>query len=441
MKKILVAIVLGLSVAAAQTAAPPQAQQPAAGQQPAAQPGGAQPAQKKEIKDPAEYNAYVGAIQQTDPNAKISGLEAFLTQYPNSVMKEDALEALMGAYQQTGNAAKMQDAAQRLLQANPCNIRALALLAYTKRAAAEAGQNAQQNLADGGKVAEKGLQCLQTAQKPDGVSDADWDKLKKQTGGIFNGTAGIAALQNKDYAKAQQYLRASAEGDPNNLRDVYPLALAYLTATPPDYNNGLFYIARAANLAAGSPAQAQIEGYGKKQYTKYHGSDQGWTDVMATAKTAPTPPAGFSIKQYVPPTPAEQAADLVKSKQPKEMSFAEWELVLSAGKPEDAQTVWNAIKGVSLQMGQIQVLKASPTRLELAASQDDIDAKRVDVILEMEGTIPPRLMPKEGTTIDFEGTPVSYEPSPFVMTMNKGALLTKAKPTPKRPVHKKPASN
>ena len=44
------------------------------------------------IKDPAEYNAYVGAVQQTDPAAKISGLEAFLTQYPNSVMKNQALE-------------------------------------------------------------------------------------------------------------------------------------------------------------------------------------------------------------------------------------------------------------------------------------------------------------------------------------------------------------
>src|SRR5215471_17956592 len=121
------------------------------------------PQQKKEIKDPAEYNAYVGAVQQTDPAAKISGLEAFLTQYPNSVMKEDALELLMGAYQQTGNQAKTADTAQKVLQANPCNLRALALLSFTKRAQAEAGQNAQQNLADAGQFGEKGLQCEQTA--------------------------------------------------------------------------------------------------------------------------------------------------------------------------------------------------------------------------------------------------------------------------------------
>jgi len=48
----------------------------------------AQATQKKEIKDQAEYNAYVAAIQATDINAKISGLEAFSQAYPNSVVRE-----------------------------------------------------------------------------------------------------------------------------------------------------------------------------------------------------------------------------------------------------------------------------------------------------------------------------------------------------------------
>ena len=81
----------------------------------------------------------MGALGQQDAAAKVSGLEAFLTQYPNSVMKEDALELLMGAYQQTGNQAKTIETAQKVLLANSCNLRALALLAFTKRAMAEAG--------------------------------------------------------------------------------------------------------------------------------------------------------------------------------------------------------------------------------------------------------------------------------------------------------------
>src|SRR5579859_5539359 len=104
MKTSLVALLLVLAnLASGQVTAPP-ASQPQTTPAPA-------PAQKKEIKDPAEYNAYVGAVQQTDPAAKVSGLEAFLTQYPNSVMKEDALAYLMAAYQQTGNQAKMLETA------------------------------------------------------------------------------------------------------------------------------------------------------------------------------------------------------------------------------------------------------------------------------------------------------------------------------------------
>lgn len=442
MKKIVLAMLLVAAVAAVAQTAPAPAQ-PAPQQSPTPSPAAPQ---KKEIKDPAEYNAYVGAVQQTDAPAKVSGLEAFLTQYPNSVMKEDALELLMGAYQQTANQAKTLETAQKVLLANPCNIRALAVLAYTKRAMAEAGQNAQQNLADAGQSGEKGLQCLQTATKPDGTPAADWEKLKSQTAGIFNGAAGISAYQAKNYAKAQQFLRASVEGDPTNptiLRDLYPLALAYLAPGPAEKDvEGLFFIARASNLQQGA-GKDQIAKYGKSKYNKYHGSEEGWSDVLALTATTPLPPANFTIKQYVPPTPAEQAADLVKSKKVAEMNFAEWQLVLSEGKPEDADKVWSVLKGKPLQMGAHIISIESSSKLKLAGSSDDVDAKRADIDLTMMAAIPAKQMPKEDTDFQFEGTPVSYVAKPFVMTMNEGALLVKAapKPAPKPPVHKKPVAH
>jgi hypothetical protein len=395
----------------------------------------AAPQQKKEIKDPAEYNAYVGALQQTDPAAKVSGLEAFLTQYPNSVMKEDALELLMVAYQQTQNQAKMLDTAQKVLQINPCNIRALALLAYSKQALAVQGQNAPQNYTDAGQAGQKGLQCLDTATKPQGTSDPDWDKLKSQTRGIFNSAAGLAAYQAKDYANAEKYLRAALDADPANLLDVYDLALADLApgATENDVD-GLFFIARASNLAQGT-GKDQIAKFGKSKYDKYHGADDGWSDILAQTATTPVPPAGFTIKKYVPPTPAEQAAVLVKSKKVEEMSFAEWQMVLSEGTPEDADKVWNQLKGKPLQMVGHVISIDTPSHLMLAGSSDDVDAKRSDIDLTMTAAIPKANMPKEDADFQFQGTPVSYVAKPFVMTMNEGALLVAAKP-----VHKKPAA-
>ena len=437
MKTSVLAIVLGCALmAGAQDATQTQPAAPAGGQQQAA----------PEIKDPAEYNAYVAAVQQQDPNAKVSALEAFLVQYPNSVMKTTALEQLMGTYQQTGNQAKVIEAAKRLLTADPNNLRALALLTYLSRQNVAGGVNPQQSLADLAQYCSKGLDVLKSGQKPTAISDADFEKLKKQVAIIFNGGCGFAALQNKDYPQAQLYLKAAVDGEPNDLQNVYPLAMSYLTATPPDSLNGLFYIARAAALAPPGPSQTQIQNYGQKVYKNYHGSEEGWSDyVLPTAKTATSPPAdwGTKITKYVPPTPAQQAHDIVKDKTPdqiKQLSFGEWELVLAAGAPEDQDKVWSVIKNVPLQMEGTVIEATSPTELHIAASQDDIEQKRPDITLTMSGPIPPKLMPKPGDTLDFEGTPVSYTPTPFMMMMENGKLLKKAgaAPTKKAPVHRRP---
>jgi Tfp pilus assembly protein PilF len=245
------------------------------------------------IKDPAEYNMYVGAIQQQYLSAKIAAMEQFLIQYPGSVMKEETLQALMGAYQQAGNPEKMKSTALRLLQANGNNVRALAVLVFMDRSAAEQNQNPQQNLADAAEYANRGLDRVKQASKPSGMSDGDYKKLTDQVSVIFNGALGLAALRNKDYTAAQQHLLAAVEIDPNDIRNVYPLGLAYLTANSPDPTNGLFFIARAASLASGLPAQSSIEDYGKKQYIRYHNTENGWTDLLLAAKKGPVPSGGF----------------------------------------------------------------------------------------------------------------------------------------------------
>src|SRR3954470_16629207 len=127
MKKFVVAAVLIYTTTAfAQTATSPQPQGATA----------APAQQQKTIKDPAEYNSYITATQLTDPAQKAAALEGFVQQYPNSVVKEDALAAEMAAYQQAGNLAKSSEVAARVLQSNPNNVPALAVSVYTRRAQA-----------------------------------------------------------------------------------------------------------------------------------------------------------------------------------------------------------------------------------------------------------------------------------------------------------------
>ena len=69
-------------------------------------------AQKPEIKNPAEYNAYINAIQQRTLPKRRRPWKRSSRLIPASVMKTDALELLMVAYQQAGDAQKTLDARQ-----------------------------------------------------------------------------------------------------------------------------------------------------------------------------------------------------------------------------------------------------------------------------------------------------------------------------------------
>jgi len=427
MKKILLTVVLGVAVGAvAQSTTPPAQGQSAT---PPAQAAAGQTAAPV-IKDPAEYNAYVGAVQQTDPAAKISGLEAFLTQYPNSVMKNQALEILMGTYQQAGNGKKTMETATKIVTADTCNVRALALLAYFDRVNAQGGDpNAKQLLVDGKKYGQQGLDCLAKASDPEIL------KMKVQMTGIFNAAIGIACLQDKDNACAAKSLRETVDANAGDFSVVYPLALAYLGQTPPDYQNGIWFAARAAAVAPAANA-AGIEKYARSQYVKFHAGDDGWADVIGAAKANA---AQVAIKPA--PTPAEQVHAMVTSKKPEEMNFAEWQFVFTNGAQEDQDTVWNVIKGKAVQMNGT-IIGTTPTEFQIAGSSDDIDAKKADITLKFEDKVPVRLIPKDGASFDFRGEPVSYTPNPFMMVMEKGVILkAAAAPAAKKPpVHHKPAA-
>jgi len=420
------------------TTAPPTTTPPATGDQ-VCQPATGEP-QKKEIKDPAEYNAYVNATGITDPATRANALEQFIAQYPTSVVKDDALEQLMGAYQQAGN-PKALDAAERVWKANPCNVRALVVLAYNTKIRAESENPPNpQTAALAVKYGEAGLQALKTYAKPDPMKPEDFEKFKIIALQVFNGTAGRGSLNNKDYPSAQKYFQAALEtelrmdpNDPGQLQNVYPLAIAYLTPKPINVV-GLWYIARAVALSQGA-AQAEIAKYGKAKYYYYHGDYDGWDQVVAQAATQTTPPPNFTVTPA--PTPAEQVKKIAESKDPKQMDFGEWQLIFTYGDQATTDRVWNAIKGVPLQF-EAQVLDVKPESLMLAATQDAIDAGKPDVEVTMAVPIPAARMPKVGTSIKLQANPASYDKTPYLMHMDTGKLAV-AKPAghvaPHKPLH------
>ena len=96
---------------------------------------------------------------------------------------DDALASPTASTKAAEVGASVARTATLLVQTNPNNIRALALLAYNYRAmASQGGPQMQANLAKAQQYGQQGLQALQNMKKPDGMSDADFAKLHNETG-------------------------------------------------------------------------------------------------------------------------------------------------------------------------------------------------------------------------------------------------------------------
>jgi tetratricopeptide (TPR) repeat protein len=237
----------------------------------------------------AEQRAYEAAFNHKDVQARIKDLELFLTTFPSSSLNERALESLANAYKQSGDVRKDRETLERLLKINPDNLVGLTLKAYFMLWACDSIDCEQEQAA----LAEHGFRAVASAAKPDYLSDADFRRQKAEAEITFHRLAGIAVTQH-DYRTAEAHCLVLVEANPNDFGYVYPLALAYLNSTPPDISRGLFFLARATTLAP-APARQQLEKYGRGQYEKYHGSADGWTNLLNMAKTNPLVPSGFTI--------------------------------------------------------------------------------------------------------------------------------------------------
>jgi hypothetical protein len=415
--------------------------------------GSQQPAGGGVQMPPAEYNAYNSAITQTDPKAKAAALEAYLTAYPQSSVKAAVLEQLMLAYS-AFDPAKTLDAADRLLQVDPNNLRALTFETYFRLTGADsvadptAKQAALDKAAD---YAQKGL----AVTKPAEMSAADFNTLQTQAKPVFYRAIAMAALNKKDGATAvtnfKQELSSVPAADTTKpgplLQDTYFLGLAYLQSTPPDLLNCTWYVSRFVAFAP-EPYKTQMLPTAKYCYKRYHGSDEGYDAVLAAAQTSLDPPASFSIKPA--PKPEDMAHDLVTSTPEADLpklAISDREFVLANGKPEDADKVWNTMKGKAVTIPDALVIESSPTVLKVAISDDAVQSKTADFTFNLKASeekLPAAAAKKladdtaaataVGQKVTLSGTFDSYTPKPLMIIMSDGSVVlakkTTAKPTP-----------
>ncbi|HEY5380615.1 MAG TPA: hypothetical protein VIJ65_00025 [Acidobacteriaceae bacterium] len=389
-----------------------------------------------------EYAKYNNAVTQTTPAAKAQAYEDYLKAYPNSQVKVEALNQLVYLYTQTGDEAKGLDAADRLLAIEPNDVRALMFEVLYRRTDADKLTDPAAKQAALDKVATYAQTGL-NATKPKDQSDAEFAKLKSQTLPTFESAIADDDLAKKDNAGAIAALKTEIDADQADtqkrsfvLQDVYTLANAYYTSTPPDYLNCAWYATRAAAFAP-EPYKTQIGKLATFCYTKYHGRPDGYDAMQTAVQTNLDPPAGFTVTPA--PKPADIVANLIATTPDlATLAISDKEFVLQYGGAIDPKTqksyadeVFDTVKGKSVEIPGAVVVAATADQLQVAVSDDSQQAQpkpTADFTFNMKE--PLKTVPNVGDKVTVQGTYASYTPSPLMITMSDASTVAPKKATP-----------
>ncbi len=310
----------------------------------------------------AEFAVYNNANTQTTPQAKAAAFETYLKQFPQSAVKATVLGQLMALYA-SFDPTKALDAADRLLQVDPTNVTALYAETYfrNQQAGALTDAAAKQTAMDTvSGYAQKGL----SAPKPKDMSDADFETGKKTWYPAFYSAIGYDAFLKKDSATAIDAYKKELAMVPveqtkapgTTLQDIFYLGYAYYQSTPPDYLNCTFYATRAA-VYAPEPYKTEFSKIAKYCYKKFHGADDGYDAVVASATANLNPPADFAGSVKPAPTPADIVTNVLATTQNlAALATGDKEYILQNGTPAQAAMVWDTIKGKSFEFPGALVL-------------------------------------------------------------------------------------
>jgi tetratricopeptide (TPR) repeat protein len=441
MKKTLaVSTLFLLVILAAQVSAAPLAnsgEPPAVAPQEAA--GGQQAAKGPQWKSRAEYDAFTAMTNEKDLHKKVSLAQDFVQKYADSDYKEAAYAAIIQSYAQLNDFPKMMDATQQALQAKPDSLDVITASSYFVPLLYKPDDpNKDAHLSAAETNAKKGLELLQKLQKPAGATDEQFNQNVKARRAILNEAVGFVGLQRNDFTGAVAPLKAAAEDTPSDTYANYRLGTAYLYSKPPDFDNAIWYLARADSLgqAAKGPDAANIDKFFTQVYSSRHGTDQGKNDVLAQAAGSPTPPSGFKV---APPEKPQPTGNKMLD------AFNDMVFPLKLG-GDTAQKAWDALKGQDIGLAGFvnSVEKGSdPGVFLVRISMDQAKASSAyDIELKdksQEGVTDL----KQGDPVRFAGKIGSYTATPtFTLVVDDGkindddlaaAAANKPKKTPAKP--------
>lgn len=168
---------------------------------------------------------FSGVYQAKDPAKRAALLVRFAQAFSDSAIANQALGVAATAYQQAQNTAKMLEVANGLLAKDPNDVGMLLLLSdyYGERG---------DQLEKAETYAKKAISTLETAAKPEGVTNEQWTQQKALQKGLALSSLGQIDIEKKENAQAVESLKAAAPlvkaDDGSYARNQYRLGFALL---------------------------------------------------------------------------------------------------------------------------------------------------------------------------------------------------------------------
>ena len=401
-------------------------------------------APQKNWKDRAEYDLYDAITKDGNAKTRLDKLQQWEKQYPQTEWLLERRTLLLTTHAALNQPKETTETAKQLLADDPKSFTALYYIMYFTQPLY--GQNQSPEVLDQGEKASTTiLSGIDTP--PPNVTAEQWAKLRPDIELLAHVNLGFIGMQRKNWDAAETEFGKSLQLNPNNGQVDYWMGVVITTAKKVErIPTAMFYFARAGTYAGPGAADASTRStaleFVKRQYKTYHGSDDGFNDLIAAAKSSATPPSDLKIVDAVTIEKQKFASedDWIKA-HPQE---ALWKSVKAALTGPDGATYFST----SMKDSQVPTLKAKVVSLQpalkpktiLVAVQDGTNnSDTADATLKFEAPLPGKVDP--GTELTFEGVPESYTASPLMVVFNVDKEKLHGwtgKNAPAAPVHRKP---
>ena len=374
-------------------------------------------APQKNWKDRAEYDLFDAITKDTNPKTKLDKLQQWVKQYPQTDYMSERRTLLLTTYFQLGMAKEAVDIARQILADNPNNFSALFItVSFTQSLA---GQNPTPEVLDQGEKAAKSLLAV-LDKIPPNFTEEQWRNQKPQIEALAHTTLGWIALQRKNWQGAEAEFQRTLQLNPNDGQVDYYMGTAIASEKDPvKMPTALFYFARAATYegqgALNPTGRQQVMGYVQRAYKGFHGSDEGFNNLIAAAKSSALPPADFHIKTVTEIAEEQQKKAAEDAAKNPELTL--WKNLKAELTGPDGANYFNS----SMKDAQVPTLKGKVVKLEPETKPKTIimaleDGTTPDATLKFEMALPGKVDP--GTELSFEGVPQSYTANPFMVVFN-----------------------